>query len=192
MSLALKFGPWVLLVVMTLLYLDKRDDLAAAIEQCNVDKLQSVVEAQDATRDALQAAHTRELAERDQRAAEAETELENARVAEKTAKEGTAEAEQRNRELQLEVFNAQEIPDSSECLNVFVPGGMLHTAGCTQAGDSGGAGADPVCEDPSATAEADSAFSNITYSDALILWGRDRDTIQILNGQLEAIESLND
>lgn len=190
MNLLLKFGPWIALAAMTALYLGKRDDLAVAIEQCNVDKLQSVVEAQDAARDTLQAAHAQELADRDQRAVEAETALQNARAAEEMAKLGTAEAEQRNRELQLEVFNAEEIPDSSECLNVFVPGGMLHTAGCPQAGDSGSSGADTVCEDPGTTAEADSAFSNITYSDSLILWGRDRDTIQILNGQLQAIESL--
>ena len=31
-----------------------------------------------------------------------------------------------------------------------------------------------------------------TYGAALKLWNRDRDTIQILNGQLAAIENLND
>jgi hypothetical protein len=35
-------------------------------------------------------------------------------------------------------------------------------------------------------------FSGITYGDALILWGRDRETITTLNAQLQAIEDLNE
>ncbi len=35
-------------------------------------------------------------------------------------------------------------------------------------------------------------FSGVTYGDALILWARDRETIKTLNGQLQAIEDLNE
>ena len=62
--LILKVGPYILLGIMTFLYLGKRDDLAEAVEACNSDKLRSIAAAEALTRQTLQEAHSRDLAER--------------------------------------------------------------------------------------------------------------------------------
>ena len=194
MNLLLKFGPWIALAAMTALYLGKRDDLASAIEQCNTDKMASIAEAERLTRETIERVNAERIA---QLQAIAMSETQARQVAEGIAENaiaGTAEVEQRNRELQLEVFNAELIPDSAECLNVFVPARMLHAEDCGETSDSGGSGANTVCEGASGINETDpfaEDFANITYGDMSILWGRDRDSLQICNGQLFAIESLS-
>lgn len=60
------------LVVMTWLYLDKRDDLASEVERCNTDKITSILEAERITRQAQQEAADRTIAELVRKADQAE------------------------------------------------------------------------------------------------------------------------
>ena len=46
--------------------------------------------------------------------------------------------------------------------------------------------------EPQPIPEGVGEFSGATYGDALILWGKDRQTIEALNAQLEAIGRLGD
>lgn len=192
-------GSTLALVVMTGLYLDKRDDFASAVANCNASKLESIAIAERQTREVLSFAHEREKLEWIARtkAADLARDMAEKRAAE--AVETTANREEKIRQLSLEA-STDEIPDSKECLNVFVPRvGLdwvqLYTGNCGEASAGGSTRPDEVCSDTREVTGEDSSYrdlSDITFSDSLILWGRDRDTVQILNGRLTAIESLSD
>lgn len=189
------------LVVMTGLYLDKRDDLAMAIADCNQSKLAEVIVAEKAVRQTLEEAYERKRAEWVVLYKAKEEALKEARSSRDKAEWGSAEREDRIRKLTLQVEESEEIPDSTECLNVSIPVAALDWmpvtsgANCSEAGDSGSTGGDSVCTDSGGfdrAFAAAGAFSSITYSDGMILWGRDRDTVEILNGRLNAIRHLSD
>ena len=96
----------------------------------------------------------------------------------------------RIRTLELEA-NVDDIPDSNDCLIVFAPRRVLPAENCGEAG-AGGDRAGRNCVDSEGSDGAASPFSNITYADAMRIWGRDRAIIRVLNGQLAAIETLGD
>lgn len=87
-ALALKFGPWVALVAMVILYLGKRDDLAAQVEACNASKLASVAEARRITQEAQERAFGERIAQLERIADQRE-------VARRIAEEARIEAENR-------------------------------------------------------------------------------------------------
>ena len=192
-------GSTVALVIMTGLYLDKRDDYAQAIADCNASKLESVAEAEKVVRVTLEAAYANQRAEWVAMYKAKDVALDAAKLSRDMAEAGTAEREAKITQLTMEA-NVDEIPDSFECLNVYVPWTALDWmqqpgADCLEAGDSRGAGTDQVCSDSGGLDGdylASEDFSTITYSDSLIIWGRDRDSLEIVNGRLEAIRHLSD
>ena len=195
----IKFAPWIACVVLSGLWLNARDAVIEERERCNVDKLAAIVEAETITRTALQAAHAREIAQLARQAEAKDRALEIASEELERATRGTVAHENTITRLELEA-SIDDIPDSKECLNVFalessLAGLYVQPEDCGEAGAGGGSWTGAVCSGPEAVDRADSAsgdFSDVTYADTLKLWGRDRVTIQILNGRLAAIESLGE
>ena len=54
-GLILKLGPYVIIALLLGLYLDKRDDLARSVEQCNADKLLAIADAEALARQTIEA-----------------------------------------------------------------------------------------------------------------------------------------
>ena len=92
-------------------------------------------------------------------------------------------------------FNEDDLPDSKECLNVFVLrdsiAGVQRASSCpnSRSGDDSG---DALSTDSGESHEGESAFANITYSDALTIWQRDRSSLMQSNCQLQSIRNLSD
>ncbi len=194
----LKLAPWAACAVLGWLWLEARDDVAIAISECNASKLAEIAEAERLVRETVQAAADERAAELARRAIQADDAVAQAKFARDMAEQGTAQREDRIRQLELEA-SIDDIPDSFECLNVFVPECALERVrdgeDSTQAGDSESAGSSAVCADTGGTDSGDTAtaaFSALTYSDVLILWPRDRDSLETVNGQLRAIRGLSD
>ncbi len=190
----IKLAPWIACVVLTGLWLDARDAVIEEREACNAGVIQAALDGERLTF----AAEKRQLQkDLEDMASVNERERESARIAkaaERAAQSDTATREETITRLQLEA-SIDEIPDSGECLNVFVLerslDRVLYPSACPGEGTSTGSGDDPLCGSAEELDGADPAFSNITYADALKIWGRDRDIIQILNGQLMAIDNLS-
>ena len=124
-QLILKFAPYLALIGMTVLYLGKRDDLAEAIESCNSDKLRAIAEAEAITREALQAAQERRLAEIEAMV-KAEKEARRQATLARTALESEAAAAQDTiRRLRREAQNAETRTLEQECLLAPVPADIL-------------------------------------------------------------------
>ncbi len=93
-----------------------------------------------------------------------------------------------------------DIPDSDACLNVFIHESAirgLRSAGaaCTDSSPDGLPGTGEACTSTEPANRRDPAagdFSNITYSDSLILWGRDRKGLAVCNGNMRAIRALGE
>jgi len=192
-SLALKFGPYVIIAVLFWAWLEAREDLAMQIQTSNVEKLESINEAERMTREVLEAAQ-KDRIERLQTMAIRETQARA--IAEGTlldAIKGSEALDEQIKQLTLEA-SIDDIPDSKESLNVFVLESSIASLrtreDCGKASNRGNTWTNGVCTSPEDIDPANPTFSNITYSDSLILWGRDRDIIQTLNGKLAAIESL--
>lgn len=198
-ALALRFLPyagWPLAAFVFWLWLGTREDLAAQVEGEAHRVRVAAAEARRTTAELERNAATRILEQERARTAAAEGALALERELAAEAIATTEDREATIRALMLE-GETDDIPDSNECLNVFIRRSaldwVLHTGTCTDGGAGGDTGPGAVCTDPAVSAGADPAtghFSDITYSDALILWGRDRDTVQILNGRLQAIAAL--
>jgi hypothetical protein len=205
-QLIARFAPWIAgalgvsvlaLGTMTWLYLEKRDDVSTAISNCNADKAASIAEAERLTRKALQTAFAEEIAKRDRRI-EA---LERARqIAEEGYELAAAQAQANEaviRRLELE-GETDDIPDSFEALNVFVPNCALDWVRNPE-GVQREAGADRdsrenyVCGGPrrfDPTTPFARIFSSITYADSFVLWGRERAELKKCNADKAAIETL--
>lgn len=177
------------LAIMTWLYLGKRDDLASAIEQANTVKALAVVEAQKQVSEVLTRNHSEELARRSQLQTESESALRDAREAAELANVGIADRERQIRTLELEA-SIDEIPDSGECLNVYVPSGLLHARDCGETG-LGGDGEGGACINTGRTDQTAAGFSSVTFSELVSLTNKNIVTIDVLNGQLKTIDDLN-
>jgi hypothetical protein len=188
MSLVLKFGPWIALAIMTALYLGKRDDLAQSIEQCNTDKMTSIAEAERITREAVQRAADERIEQATTMAANAANARDAATQKSQSANMDALRANQRVRELELEA-SIDEIPDSSECLIVFLPSGVLHPEDCGEAG-IGGSGSGEVCAGAEGINRDNPAFATITFGDSVKLWNQDRAGLVACNARLSAIREL--
>ncbi len=194
----LPYAGWPLAAMMFFFWLGAREDLAASVADCNTDKLAVIAEAEQETRELLQASFTRREAVLIQQRAAAEDARLYAEMRRADAVSDTADREAKIRRLMMEA-GTDEIPDSNECLNVFVHNdaldGVRMSAGDRASIEPGGSsGTDEASSDSSGATEADPEtgdFSNVTFGDTLTLWGRDRDTIETLNGQLQAIADLS-
>lgn len=192
-----KILPYVAIIALGGLYVDAKQDLATAIERCNTDKQTAVAEAETLTRETLQDAHERKIAELARQAESKERALEIAAEELERATSGTAAHEQTINRLMLEA-SIDDIPDSKECLNVFVPrssldGLYMQPEDCRETDSDRSTGSNGICsstEDIDHANPASGDFSEITFGDSLKGWGRDRATIGTLNGRLGAIESL--
>ena len=116
----LPWAGWVLLVIMTGLYLGKRDDLAEAVEICNQQKLETVATAERLAREALSEAHQREL---DERAALLQDETEARRLADmarEVAEDGAIAAQKTIRRLQREAETDENATLAQLCLGADI------------------------------------------------------------------------
>ncbi len=189
MNLLLKFGPWIALAAMTALYLGKRDDLATEIEAANTRVMASVAEAEKITREAIEKAADDRIAQTAALALSAQKARDEANEKAEAANMDALKAGQRIRELELEA-SIDDIPDSSECLNVFVPGRVLYPEACGETGTNPDTGANGVCASAEGINPDNPAFALVTYGDSMKLWLQDRAGLTTCNGQLKAIESL--
>jgi len=192
-----KFLPYIAIVILLGLYVDAKQDVATAIERCNTDKQAAVADAERDTRKTLTAAHNRKISEL---ARQAETKDRALEIAAEELERATSDEYANEATINRLMWEAStdDIPDSKECLNVFIPessvsGLRVQSGDCTEAVSGGGTRSDSVCSGAEGVDRANSAhgdFSDVTYGDGLKLWGRDRATIQTLNGRLAAIEFL--
>ena len=113
------------LVVMTGLYLDKRDDLAQAIESCNSDKYQTALESSEIARKALQEAAERRFAELEAIALASD-------AARRIAEEARLEAESRPEKVRTVI---REVAGENKCLDIAVPVRLLQ---CVRSAESCG------------------------------------------------------
>ena len=196
MSPWITVGGYTAAAVMTLLWLDARDEAIEIRAGCNTEHVQAALDAERITSAAQASAYEERIAQLDAQK-ELETEARKiAQDAELDAVATTAARDQKINQLMLEA-SIDDIPDSQECLNVFTlePSidRLLHAEDSRAGGGGAGTGDDPDGSGAQGADETDTPggnFANITYGDALILWGQDRDIIQTLNGQLAAIEAL--
>lgn len=105
------------LVVMTGLYLDKRDDYAAQVETCNASKLAAVAEAEKITRESLEAATARRLSDMARQADAAER-------ARQIAENARIEAESRPERVRTII---REVASANACLDTAMPVELLNS-----------------------------------------------------------------
>ena len=185
----LSIGLGVALCVMTWLYMEKRDELASTIEKANTDKIRAVLAAEQKVSGRLRASHSEELARQAQRQRDSENALRDAQEAAEQARMGLDERNRRITQLELEA-SIDDIPDSGECLNVYVPDGVLHTRDCGEAGFGGNNG-HGVCVNTGRPDQTATGFSSVTFSELISITNQNIATIDALNGQLSAIDDLN-
>lgn len=102
--------------VVTFAYLEKRDDLAEAIERCNTEKMQAIAEAQSVAREAGERAAATHLAELDRMAKELE-------AAEHELWQASVQNRDKTDEVTRIIEEQSDEPDS--CLNELVPGPIV-------------------------------------------------------------------
>ena len=170
-----------------------KDDVTAAVEKCNQDKLLSIAEAERITREVAQEnAARREAALQKQIERESLARQANHAAKVKAERRAAAQAEQL-RQMAEDAFNEDELPDSNACLNAYITSRalrcMLHAGDNREAGSGGGAG-NSVCADSSGVDGVHPGFSNVTYWDALLYWGGDRDAAIRLNENMAEIRRI--
>ena len=173
---------------MTGLYLGKRDDLTKAVESFNTLQMTEIAAAEKVVREATQKAANERLEMERARFQGRLNAMEVIRQAAEQAKQGVANADLRIKQLELEA-SIDDIPDSNECLNVFVPSRVLHSPDCGEAG-IGGSGDREACTGAEGVNPDNPDFALITFGDQSRLMMRCRADKRILNSQLEQIEAL--
>lgn len=99
------------LAIMTGLYLDKRDDYAAAVDSCNASKLAAIAEAEQITRKTVEAATARRLAD-------LERQKDSADRAREIAEQAQKEAESRPERVRTVI---KEVSNANACLSTDLP-----------------------------------------------------------------------
>lgn len=123
--LVLKLGPYVILGIMTFLYLGKRDDLAEAVEACNSSKLQAIAKAESVLRTTLQEAHRREIAQREALLRDANEARRIAEMVRSDAENEALAAQETIRALMRAANEDENAPISQLCLNQPVDPSIL-------------------------------------------------------------------
>ena len=170
-----------------------KDDVTAAVEKCNQDKLRSIAAAERVTREVMQEnADRREAALQRQLEREAQARKDTHAAKVKAERRAAAQAEQL-RQMAEDAFDEDELPDSNACLNAYITSRalrcVLHAGDSGEASTSGSAG-NSVCADSSGVDGVHPGFSNVTYWDALLYWGGDRDAAIRLNENMAEIRRI--
>ena len=170
-----------------------KDDVTAAVEKCNQDKLRSIAQAERVTREIMQEnADRREAALQMQLEREAQARKDTHAAKVKAERRAAAQAEQL-RQMAEDAFDEDELPDSNACLNAYITSRalrcVLHAGDSGEASTSGSAG-NSVCADSSGIDGVHPGFSNVTYWDALLYWGGDRDAAIRLNENMAEIRRI--
>jgi hypothetical protein len=189
----LGFAGWPLFFLMIALYLNQRDRTTEAIEGCRTEAVQAVLERERIAHNAERERNLVIIQEMQTAVGLASEARASAEASAAQARTGTLEREQIIRRLRAQA-------NETDCLNAFVDERSLdrvrvQTGDCAGIRTGAGTDRDPLCADPGGTAGENRPNDNradVTYSDVLILWGRDRDSIETLNGQLKAIERLQE
>ena len=193
----IKIAPWAGCALLGWLLLNAHQRIGEEIEGCNADKLAAVADAEKTTRQTLEAAHDRRLAElARQRDAERDARI-AAEAQRQAAREGVEARDVRIRQLELDVFNAEQIPDSRECLNVFAPAAvverMFWDADCREAGAGGSTGAGADCTDTGGISDVSRPdFALITFGDVARGWNHDRQSLRECGANLTGIGMINE
>lgn len=191
----LKILPWITTLVFGGLLLQAHQDIGEAREECNTRVEAGAREAERGARIAERENFQVRLAElaRQSEAKDREIEILNESAIFAAADSATHAATIERLTLEAE-FNEDDLPDSKECLNVFVLrdsiAGVQRNQSCPNAG-SGDDSGDTLSADSGSPDEGESAFANITYSDALTIWQRDRSSLVQSNCQLQSIRNLS-
>lgn len=111
----LPYAGWPLAGVLFWFWLGAREDLAAEIERCNVDKLASIAKAEQVAREATEAAHLRRITE-------LESQAQRERKAREIAEAARIEAENRPVEVRTVI---QRIADEHACLTTLIPDAVV-------------------------------------------------------------------
>jgi hypothetical protein len=169
-----------------------------AIENCEREKAEFAADAESEAQRALNNAHARELAERDRMVVIAQSAVAGSREVARDLRDQNEQLEGRVYQLELEA-SIDDIPDSQEALNVFIPAdalvGVLHAGEPPGAANCGGPGPGTVCADSAGVDggnETAGDFAPITFGDSLILWGLDRAALIACNDHKRRIRELSD
>lgn len=192
----LKIFPWVSCVVLGGLLLKAHHDIGVEKQACETRVTEGARRAERRARIVVAANFNDRVAELDRMVEDRDREI--ALLGEQSemfaADGATHRAEIRRLTLEAE-FDEDDLPDSKECLNAFVLRDSIAGVQLAQScpgtggrGDSDGA----VHADPGTSDEGESPFANITYSDALTIWQRDRSSLVKSNCQLRSIRTLSD
>ena len=189
----LKILPWATTVLLGWLLLEAREDIGEEREQCNTRVEAGARQAERAAREAERLNFEQVLAARDAREAELLSEIDNLGRQREILAEEVTTVEAAVRQLTLESFDEDELPDSGACLNVYVlrdsVRGMQLGQSCAGARDSGD-NPGTLYPGPGGADTGEPAHADITYSDVLNLWARDRASLIQSNCQLRSIRNL--
>ena len=192
----LRILPWITTLVLGGLLLKAHHDIGVAEEECNTRVEAGARLAEREARKAEKENFDSQLAElmRQAEAKDREIEVLSEQAEMFAADSATHAATIRQLTLEAE-FDEDDLPDSKECLNVFVLrnsiAGVQREQSCPGAGNSNNNGTG-VSADSETSAEGESPFADITYSDALTIWQRDRSNLIKSNCQLRSIGNLSD
>jgi hypothetical protein len=191
----LRILPWVGCLVLGGLLLNAHQTIGEEREACNTRVEAGARLAERSARLAEKENFDSQIAElrRQGEAKDREIEILNESAVMLAADSATHAATIERLTLEAE-FDEEDLPDSKECLNVFVLrdsiAGVQRASSCPNSG-SGDDSGDALSADSGNSHEGQSAFSNITYSDALTIWQRDRSSLIQSNCQLTAIRNLS-
>lgn len=165
-----------------------KEDLVRQTEKANTEKVRYALEKEGEVKDALNAAHAEELAERDRMAKATQDALAAITAVADSAQDEIAEKNGRIQQLELEA-DFDEIPDSGECLNVYVPGGLLLERDCASPGNSGSREGG-ACRNIGQSHQTYPAFSAVTYSQLAEAFNHNTAGLEQCNAQLAEIRAL--
>ena len=195
----LPYAGWPLAALCFGLWLSARDAVIEERGICNEATVRAALDAERIAHSSMRENYLKLLDEQAEQKEREQEALTQARANELAAKAEVAEQDKQIEKLMLEA-SIDDIPDSGECLNVFVlndsvTGMRLRAASWDALSPGGWSHGGPNCFRAAGIGGTDSAgrdFATITYGDALKLWGMDRATIKTLNGRLEQIEALGE
>jgi len=198
MNIGVTVGGYVAAIILFWLFISAREDLATEIERCNTDKISSALVAEQLVRQATESAYNERIAELESMALNGQKAVDSANAARIEAITASSNQAITINQLMRDA-DVSEIPDSTECLNVFVPAsavdGMRGSGNDCRSSDFSRSGDNQICADSSVIAETDfpsGDFAEVTFGESLVLWEMDRSTIRSQNAQFEAIGTLRD
>lgn len=184
-------------IAFCLLWLNARDAVIEERGACNVEVIQSALDAEVIAHTATRTNYMKQIEENIEQEKRETAAIEAAKKQEQEQLLKVAGLHSAIDKLMQEA-NFDEIPDSGECLNVYVlndsvAGMRLRPESCNALGPGGWSAGSANCFSAEGINGTDSAgrdFATVTYADTLKLWGIDRANLMVCNGRLEQIETL--